>query len=45
METSTKTRIVLKAADLELKRILSKDLAQFRATKKGNNQGTANQAA
>jgi len=45
METSTKTNIALKAIELELKRILSEDLAQFRAAKKDNNQGSVKQAA
>lgn len=45
MKTSTKTHIILKALDKELRKLITADLAQFKAVKSGNNQGSAKQAA
>ncbi len=45
MKNSTKTEIVLKALDLELKKLLAQDLAQFKAIKQVNIQSRAQQAA
>jgi hypothetical protein len=36
MKNSTKTQVLLKALDIELKSLLSKDLKNFKAAKQGN---------
>lgn len=40
MKNSTKTTVMLKALDIELKNLLSKDLKNFKTSKQSNNQGT-----
>jgi hypothetical protein len=43
MKTSTKTTIVLKALDLELKAILKKDIEKFRQQQLKNNEAAFRQ--
>jgi len=47
METSTKTEIILKSIDLQLKSILKKDLTQFKTKNQAvpNNPGPEKKAA
>jgi hypothetical protein len=43
MKTSTKTTVLLKSIDLELKALLQNDLKAFKAKAAGSNQGTSKQ--
>lgn len=45
MENSTKTEVILKSLDLELKKLLSQDLKSFKAAKQSNVQSNDKQAA